>query len=1210
MYQPIAIKQPFRRGSFGMEASLKATMPSSETAQHFQDMLDHPVRPTLYRRSPLRVVPPTFIPLSPPPPPLLPPLPLPPTSFLGSMEMASHSSMRSPSRSPVIDMSPGIDSRKIHHYPIRSPPWLNSVPRGNPSQTEHFMHSSLSPPPSASKRVYSFTREQARVPTVPGGPINLPSRTNSCPPDADFMFQTRGVRSNPDEYNSASTFMTECSTSAANSDSGQSSDASHSTESTTTLPFDFAIRLKMKSLRLEVVWQETEKQWKDKHGTPLAYSQDITFRQRIEDGVGIEDDSTIDKEWRDMWKNINGNWTESEARWWTAWCRTYFHTEQSDSRSTLIADDDGVRNAILTHFEKVKEKRRLCAERKFREEVDQAQRKLCEEESDIWLATIKRELDESATWLATAKRVRRSHSRHDSRESLKGQLEQAAFARVIQELRVAAVQAPVEQGVAEGNKTPKPPPFVPSPGQVRAPVKQAREQWRGKNKKPMVKDDEQPRQVRSRTTEQQGPMTAPDLNRKLEPAIIAPEPRPATTAPTPGEPPGGRIHFMSNEPSAGDLPSPTPPSVLISGPTKIQTPARVRTSSPRSHSSANAANASSFTHNMTRESTIVREVVPPVHQAVVPSSPPKVSTMPSQPTLRPAGKTRDPGLDRMNTQPKRGFTPTLGVPHVNTSITLNGATQDQGALRTPVHMEDSAERWVGGELRAPAAADAVELPDRARNRKRTKVTEFRTQEKSRASKEQPVQRQHAEARRCDDVERDNYEKHEGENEEQKQAPWELYNQRWSALSATSSNEQIGFRDIPWPVLRPPTGPESITLQTISAFVLSPGYSADNSRKGRLRDAMLQWDPDRFERRWMSRVVQDERSQVEEAVRGVYMGLVQILNGTNFSDSNVRSVIVPVPQESERVEIIGKHMSAEEIVRHLVKRACQDLTKSLDLSAFSEYPESHGGFSDVYQGRLITGVHVAVKALRISKETIQNPKHLKRAARELYTWSNCKHPNVLQLLGLAVFRGRIGMVSPWMDQGTLPHYLDNNAEVNRCDLCVQISDGLAYLHEIGIVHGDLKGANILALTDGTPVLNDFGNAMFLGQSLQFTETTREGSLTARWAAPELLDESSNCKPSKSADVYALGMTMLEVITGKPPYDGKRDFVVLMLVSTNKHPERPFKCIPSESRDGDKFWQLLERCWTFNPEQRPSAAAVTADMKSITRQGLKVTNTPQR
>ncbi|CAE6530930.1 unnamed protein product [Rhizoctonia solani] len=440
--------------------------------------------------------------------------------------------------------------------------------------------------------------------------------------------------------------------------------------------------------------------------------------------------------------------------------------------------------------------------------------------------------------------------------------------------------------------------------------------------------------------------------------------------------------------------------------------------------------------------------------------------------------------------------------------------------------------------------------------------------------------------------------------------WILYEKRWSGLATNPSGKPIGFQDIPWPLIRLPTGLESFTPQTVSEFILFPSHSQGKSRKERLRDAMLRWDPGRFEERWMPRIEEDERSKVREAVGEVYICLLQIFDGTDLSDSEVGSILIP--QEPEQVAItIGKHMSLQEMIGHLVEHGCQDLTTSLDETTFSGYPASHGGFSDVYHGRLLTGERVAVKALRISAESIkiEYSKHLKRAARELYTWGNCRHPNVLQLLGLTTFHGRIGMVSPWMDHGTLPRYLDGNTEVDRCNLCVQICGGLSYLHEIGIVHGDVKGANILALTDGTPVLNDFGNAMFLGQNLHFTETTREGSFSARWAAPELLEESSNCKPSKATDIYALGMTMLEMITGKHPYDGKSDLMVFKLVSEKKHPERPNEHIPSESRDGNKFWRLLKQCWAYDPEKRPSAASATIVMKSITPQGLKATSSPQ-
>ncbi|CAE6514133.1 unnamed protein product [Rhizoctonia solani] len=162
--------------------------------------------------------------------------------------------------------------------------------------------------------------------------------------------------------------------------------------------------------------------------------------------------------------------------------------------------------------------------------------------------------------------------------------------------------------------------------------------------------------------------------------------------------------------------------------------------------------------------------------------------------------------------------------------------------------------------------------------------------------------------------------------------------------------------------------------------------------------------------------------------------------------------------------ISRAMTIPEVVSHLVVHGCQNLTDALNHPTFSQHPVSHGGFSDVYCGRLLNATQVAVKALRVSIQSIaENPKHLK---------------------------------------------------------CIQICEGLSHLHEIEIIHGDLKGANILISNDGTPVLTDFGNSIHTNQSMKFTQTTSERSWTMRWTAPELILGSGS--QSKAADVYALAM----------------------------------------------------------------------------------------
>ncbi|CAE6422116.1 unnamed protein product [Rhizoctonia solani] len=216
------------------------------------------------------------------------------------------------------------------------------------------------------------------------------------------------------------------------------------------------------------------------------------------------------------------------------------------------------------------------------------------------------------------------------------------------------------------------------------------------------------------------------------------------------------------------------------------------------------------------------------------------------------------------------------------------------------------------------------------------------------------------------------------------------------------------------------------------------------------------------------------------------------------------------------------LTAHEVVSCLIAHGSNDLSNTVKHSTFSEHPVSHGGYSDIYCGKLLDGTQVAIKYLRVSLESLANdPKHLKHAARELHTWGKCRHPNVMPLFGLALFRGRIGMVSPWMSQGSLPHYIKRKPGANRHGLCIQICEGLAYLHQIGIVHADLKGANVLISDEGNPMLTDFGNSLLMSQTMRFTQTTSGASMTMRWSVKLIMGTSP---PTKASDVYALGMTL--------------------------------------------------------------------------------------
>ncbi|KAF8597036.1 kinase-like protein, partial [Ceratobasidium sp. AG-I] len=211
------------------------------------------------------------------------------------------------------------------------------------------------------------------------------------------------------------------------------------------------------------------------------------------------------------------------------------------------------------------------------------------------------------------------------------------------------------------------------------------------------------------------------------------------------------------------------------------------------------------------------------------------------------------------------------------------------------------------------------------------------------------------------------------------------------------------------------------------------------------------------------------------------------------------------------------------------------------------------------------------------------------------WSKLKHPNVLELLGIALFKDHLAMLSPWMENGTLTSYLSANPEADTWTLCFQIAEGLAYIHQQGMVHsvhGNLKGANIYVSDEGVVKLGYFCHAIseyYLGFSSPSSDVNE---WTPRWMAPELLAEREEGSADRSmpADVYALGMIQQEVVTGKVPYPEMRsDAGVIMRVIQGKYPQRPVE-ISSSTQHGDARWEMLLSCWKTNANSRPTAQEV--------------------
>ncbi|KAG9082157.1 hypothetical protein FRC06_005195, partial [Ceratobasidium sp. 370] len=288
-------------------------------------------------------------------------------------------------------------------------------------------------------------------------------------------------------------------------------------------------------------------------------------------------------------------------------------------------------------------------------------------------------------------------------------------------------------------------------------------------------------------------------------------------------------------------------------------------------------------------------------------------------------------------------------------------------------------------------------------------------------------------------------------------------------------------------------------------------------------------------------------------------------------------------------------SITDTIQALAARGCPDITHKLAADRFSEYPLYSGGFGEIYSGYMITGgTKVAVKCARHHIQDDQN-EHNMRATREIHAWAKCDHENVLELFGLVQHRGKLAVVSPWMENGNLRQYLSKKPDVDRLDLCLQITKGLAYLHQHDMVHGDLKGANVLISDTGIAKLADFGNTELKEQTLQFT--TRTGTpYSLRWAAPEIL-ENPPC--SMPADIYALGMTIYETVTGSLPYADKADMAVLGEVLVHRRfPSRNDELILVQG-DKDQLWHLMAECWNHKSSSRPKAGKIEGQLSALAK-----------
>ncbi|KAF9786165.1 kinase-like domain-containing protein [Thelephora terrestris] len=253
----------------------------------------------------------------------------------------------------------------------------------------------------------------------------------------------------------------------------------------------------------------------------------------------------------------------------------------------------------------------------------------------------------------------------------------------------------------------------------------------------------------------------------------------------------------------------------------------------------------------------------------------------------------------------------------------------------------------------------------------------------------------------------------------------------------------------------------------------------------------------------------------------------------------------------------------------------------------------GGYADVWKGKFCAQ-DVAVKVIRTYSND-DSLKIMKRFCKEVFMWRFLQHPNILPLIGTSMSENRFAMVSEWMPNGNINQFTKSHPEVNRPTLLAGVAKGLIYLHGNGIVHGDLKGANILIDETGQARLADFGLITIVSDSANATSSNSHAhGGTTRWMSPELIDPEyfgfEKSRATKSSDCYALGMVIYETISGNVPFQGYRNHTVSIKVVRGERPRR-------EANFEESLWKMLESCWASKPNDRPSVEDVLRSLEKV-------------
>lgn len=235
----------------------------------------------------------------------------------------------------------------------------------------------------------------------------------------------------------------------------------------------------------------------------------------------------------------------------------------------------------------------------------------------------------------------------------------------------------------------------------------------------------------------------------------------------------------------------------------------------------------------------------------------------------------------------------------------------------------------------------------------------------------------------------------------------------------------------------------------------------------------------------------------------------------------------------------------------------------------------GSFGTVYEGFTDDGFFFAVK--EVSLIDPGNQQSLYQLEQEISLLSRFRHINIVRYHGTNKDESKLYIFLELVTKGSLASvyrkYRLRDSHVS--DYTRQILSGLHYLHSQGVMHRDIKCANILVDVSGSVKLADFG----LAKATQMNNI-KSCKGTAFWMAPEVVNRKNNGYGTP-ADIWSLGCTVLEMLTGQIPYSHLEGMQALFRIGRGEPPPIP----DTLSTEAQEF---IKSCLRVNPNDRPTAA----------------------